>query len=293
MSPSESAQHLNTDAAHSPIRKPHFALRVVGTTIDRDETRITTPDHLMDLAENDPQLLLDKMDNGEVDESVLTAVLEIRAEVFLSILSQAVQGARLDPLTGLPRRDALEKKIKKYLAGYQDSQRSDDPKPFAVLLLDVDHFKSVNDTYGHAEGDKALQLVAQKLTETFRTGDDGEDLVVRYGGEEFAIVADGVKSDQEMQTVMDKIHELEFDCGTPVGVITASVGGRICTKSSVGESPTIESLIVETDEQLYRVKEESDGSDRDGYSFASISNPTMRIKRHANQDVLAEELTEL
>jgi diguanylate cyclase (GGDEF)-like protein len=85
------------------------------------------------------------------------------------------EAALRDPLTGLYNRRAFEIRLKQYLA---------DGAPFAVVILDIDHFKVVNDRYGHAAGDVALCACAEIILETLRA----PDFVARIGGEEFAVI---------------------------------------------------------------------------------------------------------
>ena len=91
-----------------------------------------------------------------------------------------------DPLTGIPNRRALDEQLVRELARSLRSR-----EPLTVLLADLDGFKSLNDTSGHAAGDAALSAVASALVRVVRE----EDLVARYGGEEFAILLPGCDPD--------------------------------------------------------------------------------------------------
>ena len=92
------------------------------------------------------------------------------------------QRANTDVLTGLANRRHFEEVLEKQIARARDRSR-----PLAVAMLDLDHFKAINDTYGHGAGDQALIDVARHLTSSVRE----EDLVARLGGDEFAILFDG------------------------------------------------------------------------------------------------------
>jgi diguanylate cyclase len=94
-------------------------------------------------------------------------------------LHDAISSARTDGLTGLMNRRALDEELKRCLVELQGQGR-----PAALLMLDVDHFKRFNDTFGHVAGDQALIHVS----ETLRTQSRATDLVARFGGEEFAVV---------------------------------------------------------------------------------------------------------
>lgn len=90
-----------------------------------------------------------------------------------------VKYAFLDALTEIPNRRCFDQEVEKE---WKRTLRSG--QPLSLALLDIDHFKELNDTYGHGQGDKALSKVAQKLCQTVRRAGD---FVARYGGEEFAV----------------------------------------------------------------------------------------------------------
>ena len=120
-------------------------------------------------------------------ELVGVGLFEALAQLFSAVLSRAVrnralaEAAQRDALTGLPNRGALpllEPGLLRVTA---------DDAPTAVLMLDVDHFKRVNDEHGHAAGDAALRQVAQRLQALLRRG----DALLRWGGEEFCLFLPG------------------------------------------------------------------------------------------------------
>ena len=113
-----------------------------------------------------------------------------------------------DGMTGLYNRRFLDEFIDKIL-----SQASRSHDTYAVLMLDVDFFKMVNDTYGHDVGDKVIVALSKILKNSIRES----DLAIRYGGEEFLIMLHNA-NDEGMRSVADKIHsefaKLSFDVGT-------------------------------------------------------------------------------
>src|SRR5262249_18415664 len=135
--------------------------------------------------------------------------------------------AVLDPLTGLHNRRHLDARLKSEFAFAVRHQT-----PLSVLLSDIDHFKKVNDTYGHPGGDAALRALAERLQKTVRT----EDIVARYGGEEFCVVARGIESfgamllAERVRTMAEKIR-VENDGKTIA--FTVSVGVATMTKERV------------------------------------------------------------
>lgn len=163
-----------------------------------------------------------------------------------AILHQQISNlARTDGLTGLlNHRTFMEKLADEY-------RRIDrDPHPFSILLIDLDKFKTVNDTFGHPVGDLALKSVAKILAETGR----GSDFVARYGGEEFVIgmVDTGIKGAKQMAERVRKLMEK---------TVAARIGGKDLTITlSVGVSSFPEDtnntseLVTLADNALYQAK---------------------------------------
>jgi diguanylate cyclase (GGDEF)-like protein len=113
------------------------------------------------------------------------------------LVDVAQRGALYDPTTGLPNRELLADRIAHALAGH----RSGDPVSIAVILLDLDRFKVINETLGHAAGDRLLVAVGQRLLSSLRPG----DTVARFGGDEFAVVLDPVTDAGEAHRIADRI----------------------------------------------------------------------------------------
>lgn len=146
--------------------------------------------------------------------------------------------AETDPLTGLINRRALDRQ----LAVLKNSK-----KPVALLLVDVDNFKTVNDVHGHAVGDQVLKKVAGLLSQSFRSTDQP----ARIGGDEFAVLLMGTTY-QQREGLRQKVEELnqrlqDPDDGLPP--VSLSVGGAFSHQGYV------DALFYQADEALYRVKE--------------------------------------
>jgi diguanylate cyclase (GGDEF)-like protein len=146
--------------------------------------------------------------------------------------------ATTDGLTGLINRRTLETRARALL----QAQRR-----FGLVMADLDHFKVLNDTYGHAAGDRALRLFAQ----TVRAGIRGEDLFARYGGEEFVLVFPGASVAETVETLERQQAALALAVGTGGGpAFTVSFG---VADSSAGA--TLEELLRAADRALLRAKE--------------------------------------
>ena len=162
--------------------------------------------------------------------------------------------AQKDTLTGLPNRHAYNDGI---VAALRRSQRSG--THVALLFLDVDGFKKINDTLGHAAGDDVLREFARRLVASVRA----TDLVARLAGDEFVIVLEGIHTRDECRFVARKIiaaMRTPFQAGdTPVRV-TTSIGIAL----GQGDSTTAEALLKRADSALYAAK----GHGRDTYEIA-------------------------
>ncbi|MCK8785151.1 EAL domain-containing protein [Roseomonas sp. NAR14] len=162
-----------------------------------------------------------------------------------------------DGLTGLPNRSQLYGRLRDLL----DTERRSPPAPAhrtAVLYLDLDGFKAVNDTLGHASGDALLQAVAERLRGQVRE----TDMVARLGGDEFVVLLCGVGPEQVEATAWRLIEAVsqpyEIGHAEPVRV-GVSVGSAL---SVAGTSP--ERLIVQADQALYAAKRDGRGVHRSG-----------------------------
>ena len=158
-------------------------------------------------------------------------------------LGTALELALTDPLTGLYN----QRYLMRHLRGLLDSGQSRD---IAVLMVDVDHFKAVNDEYGHAAGDKALRGVADALRANTRVFDS----LARYGGEEFAVVMPGSGLDDAVQAAERLRAAVEttpfaWEAGGHCR-LTVSVGVASCS----GQLITPESLLRAADLALYEAK---------------------------------------
>ncbi|MBM4326754.1 MAG: diguanylate cyclase [Deltaproteobacteria bacterium] len=175
---------------------------------------------------------------------------EIEREVLISQLRSARDAlnwrANHDSLTGLLNRSAMIERLQ------QELVRADrEGRPLAALMLDIDHFKQINDTYGHVGGDEALCGVATRIREAMRP----YDLVARFGGEELLVAVPDCDS-THARSIAERIRRAI--CGTPFrsskGPIKVTVSiGAASTETSAGEQDLNE-LITRADDALYEAK---------------------------------------
>lgn len=153
--------------------------------------------------------------------------------------------ATTDPLTGLANRKQIMTSLDKEMEAFCRHSTS-----FAVLMIDIDHFKRVNDTYGHQAGDNVLVGVANILTAILRT----LDTAGRFGGEEFLVILETTDHDQAMHTaerIRQAVAKHSFPWQGELLKVTVSVGcGAI-----LPQDETVDELIGRVDQALYRAKE--------------------------------------
>ncbi len=168
--------------------------------------------------------------------------------------------ASRDPLTGLANRRYAAAAL-----GYEWARANRDGSPMSVILFDVDHFKTYNDSLGHQAGDECLREVADISRSTIRRA---TDLVARYGGEEFLAVLPATDHASALRVAEELRANLERQAiahpAAPTGVVTVSFG--VATAVDTGAMSSDE-LIQQADEALYRAK--ASGRNRvDGWSQA-------------------------
>ena len=159
---------------------------------------------------------------------------------------QMLQGTYRDALTGLYNRRAFNEKIAHLLDRSDNHQRrAISFSPAIYVMLDIDHFKRINDSQGHLFGDEVLLLLAQQMTESFREN----DLLFRYGGEEFAMVLMDIEADQAQQT-LDRFREKIASYDFPgVDQVTVSIGYNLFDNQL-----SMDQLIGQADAALYHCK---------------------------------------
>lgn len=187
------------------------------------------------------------------DEGRLVALVT-EEDVLVSWRSVAhvIQKAQSDHVTNLPTRTAFDFYLRSEYARASRGHFS-----VGVILIDVDHFKEINDQFGHPAGDAVLLAVGKALRKTFRS----YDMVARFGGDEFAILCCGCRPgeiDFTIQRLRDGIQKLQSDSSIPRPVPTISIGACVAHDVEQLESP--DQIIQTADECLYFAKR--DGRNR-------------------------------
>ncbi len=171
--------------------------------------------------------------------------LGVVARAIREMHGRAIFLANHDPLTSLPNRKIFQEAFA-YAAG---NVREGSPKYFALFVIDLDGFKAINDTQGHAAGDMVLKTVSSRFRASLRDA----DLVARMGGDEFAILCARVTTEEEMKQIAAKLIKV---CGEPIQLengelvhVGASIGALIINKAC-----SMDEIYAKADEALYESK---------------------------------------
>lgn len=244
-------------AVISLIQRNADGLRLCSQMRSAEETRQMS---LLAVApEEDNALLVRALDIGvndylakPIDRNELRARVrtQLRRKIYQDRLRQNYQDrmvmAVTDSLTGLHNRRYLESHLDTAV-----SRATEGGKPAAVLMLDLDHFKAVNDTYGHAIGDEVLVECAKRIQISVR----GVDLAVRYGGEEFVVIVPDTTLDvaqRVAERLRCSIGEQLFQVSADVGELPVTISIGVAITGAAKE--TGEDLLRRADEALYEAK---------------------------------------
>ena len=157
------------------------------------------------------------------------------------------QESMIDPLTGIKNRRAFDNALTECC-----EQAKVDQEALCLLIIDIDHFKKINDTYGHVVGDAVIKFIAKALNNTVRGG----DLVARYGGEEFVVVLPATPmegAERVADNICNAVRNQSMEknkVGADVGRVTVSVGVALFSNTE-----STEEFISRADTALYRAKE--------------------------------------
>lgn len=186
-------------------------------------------------------LLAHERELAVVNQTLETQVQQ-RTEALETANLELERLATRDPLTGVHNRRHFDARL---LECFQTSQRTG--TGFAVLLLDADHFKQVNDTHGHPAGDAVLQQLAHLLNENTRA----VDFVARYGGEEFAVLLPHTPGGEGSMAAAEKIRAAIAAADFPeIGHMTVSIGASVWNPADTHAHAIVE----RADKALYQAK---------------------------------------
>jgi diguanylate cyclase (GGDEF)-like protein len=187
--------------------------------------------------------------------------------------------AYFDVLTGLPNRQLLVREMSRAIRAAQATNTL-----IALLYLDLDRFKRINDNLGHSVGDALLKAVARRLHQCIRPTDlvgavdsaqpASRGSVARLGGDEFVVLVTGLTDEKQATVVADRIRDAlgePFECGGHRFVVTPSIGIALCPK----DGSDIEDLLVKADMAMYKAKDQG----RNGHAFYGESMAIRSLSR--------------
>jgi len=187
-------------------------------------------------------LHIDGSETANLDSTLIQVLFQFYCHQY-----ELLQGSLRDALTGLFNRKAFETKLNN-LFGHQSllKLRRIRSLPGAFVMLDIDHFKNVNDNFGHLFGDEVLLLISRMMQQSFRDN----DLLFRYGGEEFAMVLMDLQNEDILEVLERFRQSIESFDFPVVGKVTISIGYTLTE-----DNKNLDELIQEADSALYYSKE--------------------------------------
>ncbi|MBC7916832.1 MAG: GGDEF domain-containing protein [Rhodoferax sp.] len=177
-------------------------------------------------------------------KSRVAKLVERNAELKRSREALKTQ-AYVDHLTGLSNRALWENRCQQAIVRAKRNQT-----PFAILMVDLDRFKAINDNHGHAAGDRVLATVGKRLVESVRA----MDTVARFGGDEFVLLIDSVGDREELTRIGQKLIDMLSQRVTLGSGAEVSVGGSIGFAIYPEDGDTMEKMLEVADQSMYQCK---------------------------------------
>ncbi len=225
--------------------RSHEATRQLPVLLLGDEVEMARVAKGLELGAND--YLMKPIDRNELLARCRTQIRRRRYQERLRTnYERSLSMALIDPLTGVFNRRYLDAHLPRLLDRAREAQ-----KPLAMMFIDIDHFKRVNDTHGHAVGDEVLKELANRVTRHLRS----VDLVVRWGGEEFVVVmpdADAASALIVGERLRNRVAETPIPVTGPAGSLSITISAGIALTAP--EQPNVEEVIRQADAALYAAK---------------------------------------
>jgi len=226
-------------AEHYASRREHLRAALAGQRVEFEvvSNTLAGPRNLQTV------YIPDTREDGTV-RGIFTLSTDVTA--MKNVQQELQRLARIDTLTGLANRRQFDELLEQALARHRRTRR-----PLALIFLDVDHFKTINDTHGHGAGDAVLKAFASRLLQTLRE----TDVAARLSGDEFVVILDGLATRDEAVAVAGKLLDairVPMSIGDKVLHVTASMG--LAYEDGPADVDG-QALMARADRALYRAKE--------------------------------------
>ena len=223
-------------------------LKKYGAVLTSCNKRLESADDLREIRKLVRTVLDDTRAMSESNRTIAASLKQRADEVdrLRAELDRVRREAVSDPLTGLANRRAFDERLAESLDDALQQLKS-----ICLMMIDIDHFKEINDRHGHQIGDKILQYVASVLKKNFK----GRDLVARFGGDEFAVIVENapragvMRVGEAIREQVEESHLKRTDTGEPLGALTVSIGF-----DCIRPGDTQNSVLDRADKALYRAK---------------------------------------
>ncbi len=219
-----------------------------GSDLAKYSDRLANAGDLAEIQQVAKEMIIDTRRMAESSSSLQKRLEEVSADAenLREQLEKVGKDASTDPLTGLQNRRSVDEKASELLRQFEEKG-----SPFSAIMIDIDHFKKFNDTYGHHAGDDVLRVLSATLRDFLK----GMDLPARYGGEEFLVLLPATMLD-DTYVVAEKLRKLIARNELKV-IKTQENIGRVTVSAGIAEvrsGDTVESVIDRADRALYLAK---------------------------------------
>jgi diguanylate cyclase (GGDEF)-like protein len=238
------AQDVDVSIADARISRRHLQITVDGEDVTIEDIGSTNGTYV-----NGKRITKSVLSDGDKIQISSTTVFKFALQDKTENIfhKELYRMAIIDPVTNIYNKRFFIERLKEEFSHAKRSKLG-----LGILMVDIDHFKNVNDTHGHLAGDMLLHQLAKTIKEMIR----GEDILARYGGEEFVVILRGANKSGSYnlaERIRQRVASSPFDFEKSKISITISIG--VSSMDEGNEHPTPEDLVKDADEKLYQSKQ--------------------------------------